>query len=488
MLNAIATAFVATHFFLLSLLAVYGARRLWVSTRLWRTAAPLPPLSAGFKEWPAVTVQLPVYNERYVVERLIDACAALDYPRERLQIQVLDDSTDETSMLAAACVARYRAAGFDIQHLQRAQRSGYKAGALAEGLRAARGEFIAIFDADFVPAPDTLRLALAPLADPAIGLVQLRWDHLNRDHSRLTQSQAILLDAHFAVEQAGRFRAGLFLNFNGTAGVWRARAIHEAGGWHADTLTEDLDLSYRAQLRGWRFVFLDTPACPAELPIHVNALKAQQQRWAKGATQVMLKLLGPIWRAPLPWRIKCEAAFHLTSNLGYLLVLVDNAFFLLPSLFIRYQWQLGPILWLDVPVWMFCTLSHVIYFLTGQHRLRRGLGRALRQMPALLALFLGLTVNNARGVLQALRGRASGFVRTPKLGDRPAGMTGYLALAAGVEPLEIALGLLYAGGLVWAMLSGLWLTLPILSLLLYGFLSAGLRGLNERRLLTRPVL
>lgn len=482
--NALATAFVATHFALLSLLAIYGVRRLWVSLRQWR-AASLPLLTGGFARWPVVTVQLPVYNERYVVERLLSACAALDYPRESLQIQLLDDSTDDTRQLAAAGVARYRAQGFDIQHLQRAQREGYKAGALAAGLRQARGEFIAIFDADFVPAPDTLKRALAPLADASVALVQLRWDHLNRDHSALTQSQAMLLDAHFEVEQAGRHRAGLFMNFNGTAGVWRARAIADAGGWSADTLTEDLDLSYRAQLRGWRFVLLEAPRCPAELPTQMNALKAQQQRWAKGTTQVMLKMLGPIWRARLPWRVKIEAAFHLTSNLGYLLVLLDNAVFLLPSLVIRYQWELGPILWLDVPVWMFCTLSHVIFFLSGQRLRGRDTVTALKQIPALLALFLGLTVNNARGVLQALRGRASGFVRTPKLGAVTRVGAGYRAHAAGVEHVEIALGLIYVGGLAWALHSGLWLTVPIFCLLLYGFLNAGLRGLHERRLLAR---
>ncbi|MEX0602114.1 MAG: cellulose synthase family protein, partial [Bacteroidota bacterium] len=266
---------------------------------------------------PVVTVQLPVFNELYVVTRLIDAVCALDYPREKLEIQVLDDSTDETVQIAAEAVARHRAQGTDIKHIRRETRTGFKAGALKFGLESARGEFIAIFDADFVPRPEFLRRTLPYFADPKTGLVQTRWEHLNSSYSLLTRTQAMALDGHFVIEQAVRNRAGFFINFNGTGGIWRKACIEDSGNWHADTLTEDLDLSYRAQLRGWHFRYLDDFTSPAELPAEVNALKSQQFRWTKGAIETARKLLPKVWKANIPLRVKIHSTFHLTNNIVF---------------------------------------------------------------------------------------------------------------------------------------------------------------------------
>ena len=269
---------------------------------------------------PRVTVQLPVFNERFVVSRAIDSLSRLRYPRDRFEIQVLDDSTDETANIAQAAVRSWRSKGISIHYRHRASRTGFKAGALAEGLREATGDLVAVFDADFLPEPNFLERVVGVFDNPCIGMVQARWDHSNRDHSLLTRLQALFLDGHFVLEHGGRFRGGCFFNFNGTAGVWRKAAIDSAGGWHTDTLTEDLDLSYRAQLAGWQFVFLPDVAVPAELPIDMTAFKSQQHRWAKGSIQTCLKVLPAILRSSLPLRTKTEACFHLTANFNYLLL------------------------------------------------------------------------------------------------------------------------------------------------------------------------
>src|SRR5262249_14633961 len=273
-------------------------------------ALPLPPP----ERLPRVTVQLPLYNEMYVVERLLESVCAIDYPRDLLEIQVLDDSTDETQAIASAAVARYREKGFDVQYLHRDERTGYKAGALDAGLQSAKGEFVLIFDADFIAPPEVLRTTLGHFADPRVGMVQVRWGHINREYSLLTQVQSVLLDGHFVLEHGGRNRAGRFFNFNGTAGVWRPTGSEDAGGWQHGTLTEDRDLSYRAQMRGWRFVFVQDVVSPAEVPVEMNAFKSQQHRWAKGSIQTCRKLLPRILASPLPLPIKVEAAFHLTAN------------------------------------------------------------------------------------------------------------------------------------------------------------------------------
>ena len=315
-LNGFDLLIVVPYFAVLTVLAAYGLHRYWLVYSYVKYRNNLPPAVPDPAEWPRVTVQLPIYNERYVIERLIETVARFDYPGEKLEIQVLDDSTDETQQVARACVERYQALGLRIQYLHRDNREGYKAGALAEGLKAASGEFIAIFDADFLPPADFLRRTVPYFGDAAsrIGMVQTRWTYLNRHYSALTEVESILLDGHFVIEHGARARSGCFFNFNGTAGVWRRAAIEDAGGWQHDTLTEDTDLSYRAQLRGWQFYYLPHIECPSELPVEMNGFKAQQARWAKGLVQTAKKILPRVLRADLPGAVKTEAVFHLTAG------------------------------------------------------------------------------------------------------------------------------------------------------------------------------
>jgi cellulose synthase/poly-beta-1,6-N-acetylglucosamine synthase-like glycosyltransferase len=461
---------------LAQLLAVaYSAHRYAV---LWRWArdrrrlpAPLAPLAPPPADcWPVVTVQLPIYNEPRVVERLLRAVAALDYPRGRLEIQVLDDSTDDTSARAARLVARHRRLGCDIRHLRRPDRGGFKAGALAAGLRAARGELIAVFDADFVPPPDFLRRLVPRFEDPAIGMVQARWEHLNRTRSSLTRAQAVMLDAHFLVEHVARAAGSLFFNFNGTAGIWRRACLEDAGGWSADTLTEDLDLSYRAQLRGWRFAFESGVLAPAELPTDVAALKSQQRRWAKGSIQTARKLLLAVLAAPLPARVKLESVFHLTANAAYALPLALGLL-LLPVLLATGPGASWAVAVVQVGVLLFGMVPALLFLALGQRAAgRRGLPVA-RDVAAAVLLAVGLSLNNARAVVEGL-GRAVGpWERTPKTGDpggrrrprAPAGRDGPSAL------LEALLALCFAV-LAWgAWRAGHAHAVPLLGLLLAGF-------------------
>ena len=285
------------HFLLLLVLSIFGMHRLSMVFRWFLHKNHSVIINNRFAEFPQITVQIPLYNERMVAQRIVDAVCAFDYPPDRLQIQIVDDSTDETFDLIAARVAKHQKMGINIQHVHRVNRQGYKAGALKEAMATATGEFIAIFDADFLPQPSLLRDTIDHCIDPDVGMVQFRWEHLNRSNSKLTQTQAIMLDAHFALEQQVRSSSGLFLNFNGTAGFWRTKAIIDAGHWSSDTLTEDLDLSYRAQIRGWKLRYLNDVSCPGELPADMNAFKSQQHRWAKGGIQVMLKLLKNIWHS-----------------------------------------------------------------------------------------------------------------------------------------------------------------------------------------------
>ena len=330
--NTFDVSLLVPYFIVMIILAFYGIHRyqlVWLYYRNKRNEAHSDTPVARFDdhELPFVTIQLPIYNEQFVIDRLLDACCRLDYPRDRFEIQLLDDSTDETVGVASAMVARF-AAGTQglpaqpVHYLHRTNRHGYKAGALEEGLRVARGEFIAIFDADFVPPPDWLMKVIHHFAEPGVGMVQTRWTHLNRNYSFLTQVEAILLDGHFVLEHGGRSRAGVFFNFNGTAGMWRRQAIDEAGGWQHDTLTEDTDLSYRAQLKGWKFKYLQDVECPAELPIEMTAFKTQQARWAKGLIQTSKKILPSIFRSNVPFHTKLEAWYHLTANISYPLMIV----------------------------------------------------------------------------------------------------------------------------------------------------------------------
>lgn len=470
---------VAAYLAAQALLLVYCAHR--YSILLRRRKAPRVPALPTASVVPFVTVQLPVFNERRVIERLIGAVAALDYPREYFEIQVLDDSTDETTAIARACVAREKARGVNIRLLRRERREGYKAGALGAGLACARGELVAVFDADFVPRPDFLTRMVPHFADPKVGLVQARWGHLNRGESALTAAQAVMLDAHFLLEHAVRMSRGLFLNFNGTAGVWRRTCIEEAGGWSHDTLTEDLDLSYRAQLRGWKFVFDPSIEVPAELPADMEAFKSQQRRWAKGSIQTARKLLPSVWRGPLPFAVKLEAFFHLTSNLAYPLLLALGLL-LLPVLLGR---SMPPVLvWVLHAGVVLLGLVPVAWFLAAGSR-RAGVRK--REVPgvvlAALVVGIGLSANNARAVLEALGPRVGDWERTPKRGDarRAPGVKLYRPIRRFAGRWELALALYFAAVLGIAVAASQYRALPFLALLVAGFTIVGGGSWRETR-------
>jgi len=424
-----------------------------------------------FDELPHVTVQLPLYNEYYVARRLLTAVGKLDYPKERLQIQVLDDSTDESVSIVAAEVEKLRKAGLDIAHIRRPDRIGYKAGALEYGTERATGEFIFILDADFVPQPDLLRRHIHHFTDPKLGMLQMRWGHLNRKHSMLTRLQALFLDGHLLLEQTARCRSGRFFNFNGTAGIWRKTCIEDAGGWQHDTLTEDLDLSYRAQLKGWRFEFLPDVEIPAELPVDMNGFKSQQHRWTKGSIQTCMKLLPTIWRARLPLLIKIEATMHLTSNFGYLLLAL-LCLMMLPKLDAPTQGAIYMLL-VDLPIFVATTISISAFYLCAQIHLNpSGWWKDLWMIPMLLALAIGMSINNARGVLEALFRKQSEFTRTPKYGleSLPVRSFRYLPLRSFLPAIEIAFAAYFAFCTVSVFLNGNYLTLPFMLLFLIGFL------------------
>jgi cellulose synthase/poly-beta-1,6-N-acetylglucosamine synthase-like glycosyltransferase len=456
------------YFGCLVVLSLFGMHR-YVLTGIFlktRRQAPALPAQAAAR----VTVQLPIFNERYVVERLIDAVAALDWPADCLQIQVLDDSTDETTALARAAVARWREAGVDISLRRREDRAGFKAGALEAGLAEATGEFVAVFDADFLPPPDFLKQVM-PHFSEGVGMVQARWGHLNNDYSLLTRLQAVLLDGHFVIEHTARNRSGRFFNFNGTAGVWRTRCIRDAGGWQHDTLTEDLDLSYRAQMAGWGFVYLPGVVTPAELPVSLSAFKSQQHRWAKGSIQTALKLLPRILRSPQPAAIKLEAVAHLTANLAYPLMMLV-ALLIPPSLLVRWRWQVSETGWLDVTAFVLASLSVGVFYTVSQVSVYRDWRRRVALIPAVMALGIGMGVNQTRAVFEALAGRTSPFVRTPKSGVTRRGERRAAAyrLRLGWGPLlEGALSLYHLAGIGLAVSEGYYLALPFQLLFCLGF-------------------
>jgi cellulose synthase/poly-beta-1,6-N-acetylglucosamine synthase-like glycosyltransferase len=396
------------------MLSIYGFNSLILTWVFLRHRGEAVPMASPPTKWPRVTVQLPIFNELHMVERLLAAAAALDYPRDRLQIQLLDDSTDETRTLAALTISRLKAAGVDAVHLARQERAGFKAGALAAGLQQATGELIAILDADFVPPSDFLRRVVPSFADPRVGCVQTRWGHMNRDYSVLTQTQALGMDGHFVVEQAARSHSGLFINFNGTAGVWRRTCIDDAGGWTADTLTEDLDLSYRAQLRGWRIAYLPDVIVPAELPAQVSAFKRQQARWAQGSIETALKLAGRLLRSEHPWRIKLEGVIHLTGYMVHPLMLCLVLLTLPMSR--SHSWVLH---W--VPLLMTAAVGPPLLYAVAASADATAPHARLRYLPVLVLLGTGIALSNTLAVLRALLGRRQVFQRTPKFDLRHKG-------------------------------------------------------------------
>lgn len=470
---------VLAYMAVLLVLSLYGIHRYWILYLYWRHYKKAPPLPTPPEPavWPRVTVQLPLYNEYYVADRMIEAVCGLDYPKGLLEIQVLDDSTDETGALVEKKAAEKRALGFDIRRIARPDRHGFKAGALAHGLGLAKGEFLAIFDADFLPPRDFLRRTIPHFADPALGMVQTRWGHVNADYSLLTRVQSLFLDGHFILEHTARNRSGAFFNFNGTAGVWRRRAIEEAGGWDHDTLTEDLDLSYRAQLKGWRFLFLPDVVCPAELPVDIGAFRSQQHRWTKGALQVAKKVLPAVWRSRLPFFVKLEGTVHLTANLGYLL-LFALSFLLLPSLIARHQLGWPPLVnTLETAAFLMTAFSVALFYVvvkkeSGHPRLD------LEDLPALMALGVGMCANNSRAVWEALWNVPTDFHRTAKFNIQNRGETWwhkrYRTAGRQKGLVETLIGAYFLLTFLWGLSTARWWALPFIALFLLGYTYVGL--------------
>jgi cellulose synthase/poly-beta-1,6-N-acetylglucosamine synthase-like glycosyltransferase len=477
-------AILVPYFGILFLLSIYGLHR-YETIRTYfkhrKNATTEPPVR--FEQLPRVTIQLPLYNERYVVERLIDEVTKIEYPKELLQIQVLDDSTDDTHAFAGALVERYAALGFPIEYHHRSNREGFKAGALQEGLKCATGELVAIFDADFVPPPEFLTRTVHFFADPKVGVVQTRWSYLNRDYNFLTEVEAMLLDGHFILEHGARSRAGYFFNFNGTAGILRREMIDDAGGWQHDTLTEDSDLSYRAQLKGWRFVYLPGLDCPSELPVEMHGFQVQQSRWAKGLTQCAKKLLPDILRAKLPWRVKAEAVMHLTPNISYPLMVVISAL-MLPQMIVRFYMGVWQMVFLDLPLIIASFWSISAFYVIAQKELHpKNWKRSILFLPMLLAVGVALTVINTRAVLEALLGVQSAFVRTPKfaIGDRPMNLETkkYRRRSGWLPFIEILIGTYFVGMIGFAASTYNFPAIPFLSLFVGGYYWAGFSTLYQ---------
>jgi cellulose synthase/poly-beta-1,6-N-acetylglucosamine synthase-like glycosyltransferase len=488
--NAFDLCLLIPYFVVLITLAAYGFHRyqlVWMYYRNRKKKTTTP--KSTFTALPRVTIQLPIFNEQFVVDRLVDSICRLEYPRELLDIQLLDDSTDETVRVAEEVVARYRAMGHDIVHIHRTDRTGYKAGALENGLKSAKGEFVAIFDADFTPPADWILRVIHHFAEPEIGMVQTRWTHINRHYSFLTEVEAIMLDGHFVLEHGGRSRAGVFFNFNGTAGMWRIRAIEEAGGWQHDTLTEDTDLSYRCQLKGWKFLYLQDVECPAELPIEMTAFKTQQVRWAKGLIQCAMKDLPRLMRAKVSLREKVEAWYHLTANLSYPLMIIFSVL-LLPAMIIRFYQGWFQMMYIDLPLFLASTFSISSFYLVSQKELYPGRWyRTFFYLPFLMALGIGLTITNSKGVIEALIGKQTAFARTPKYSIQGKEKKHLAVKAAkkyrkrlGIVPLvELAVGTCFAWMTWYAVVNENFVTVPFLVLFVYGYWYTGLMSLLQGR-------
>ena len=443
-------------------LSGYGFHRLCIVYLYLRHSWKRPNAGKQFDELPVVTVQLPVFNEMHVVERLLTSVSKIDYPREKMQIQLLDDSTDETTGIGSREIEKLKSQGFDAEFIHREDRTGFKAGALENGLETAKGDYVLILDADFVPNPDILQKTIHYFTDEKIGLIQTRWGHLNRNFNLLTRIQAMFLDGHLELEQTARNRSGRFFTFNGTGGIWRKECIADAGGWEHDTLTEDMDLSYRAQLRHWRFIFLNEVETPAELPVDMDGFKSQQHRWTKGSIQCCKKVLPAIWKSRFPIQVKLEATAHLTSNFAWLLLMV-LCFLIFPNT--KYQPEMS--LWvkalIHIPIFIFASGAVAFFYLMAQKALHpREWWKEVLYLPCLLALGIGMSINNARAVMEALLNMESGFVRTPKYGVSKAKAEKstqlrkrrYKAMRSVTPVVEFLFGLFFLFILIDALLSG----------------------------------
>jgi cellulose synthase/poly-beta-1,6-N-acetylglucosamine synthase-like glycosyltransferase len=479
-------AMLIPYFAVMIVLALYGIHRYtmcYLYFKYKKNYRPDPP--NHFEELPRVTIQLPIFNEQFVIDRLIEAVCAMDYPREKLEIQVLDDSTDETQAVASAIVERYAALGHPIVYIHRTNRHGYKAGALDAGLKVTGSEYVAIFDADFVPPTDWLMKVIHHFAEPGIGMVQTRWTHMNRNYSMLTQIEAILLDGHFIIEHGARVRTGDYFNFNGTAGMWRIKAIEEGGGWQHDTLTEDTDLSYRSQIAGWKFKYLPEVECPSELPIEMTAFKTQQARWAKGLIQTSIKVLPIMFKSDVPRKIKVEAVYHLTANLSYPLMVIMTAF-LMPAMIVRFYQGWFQMLLFDVPLFTASTASIGVFYLMAERELfPKTWWKTFFYLPVLMALGIGLTVTNTKAVMEALVGIKSPFVRTPKYRVAKKGEKSqaakYRKRLVLAPWIEIFIGCYFFVAILYTFSNHNYFTAPFLILFVIGYWYTGLMSLLQGR-------
>lgn len=484
------------YFVALVCLAGYGFHRLTILYLYLkhRKDTPKPKATFSDEDLPVVTMQLPVFNELHVVERLIQKVAEIDYPKDKFQIQVLDDSTDETTEICKAQVADLVSRGFDAEYIHRTDRTGFKAGALENGTKTAKGELLFILDADFMPHADVLRKTVHYFTDEKVGMIQTRWGHLNRDFNVLTRIQGMFLDGHLELEQTARNRSGRFFTFNGTGGMWRKSCIEDAGGWEHDTLTEDMDLSYRAQLKGWNFVFLKDVETPAELPVDMDGFKSQQHRWTKGSIQCCKKCLGNIWRSSAPLKAKMEATAHLTSNFAYLVLIVlciliypkDQSYDKI-TIFKEIPWlELA----LNIPIFLFGSVSVALFYLAAQKALRPDAWlKEIFYLPLLLALSIGMSANNAKAVLEAIFNHQTGFVRTPKYGIESKSATAntgnlkkksrYRTMKTLMPFLELAFAIFFTVVVLSNALSGKWLTTILLMPFPVGFYFTSLPSLSR---------
>jgi cellulose synthase/poly-beta-1,6-N-acetylglucosamine synthase-like glycosyltransferase len=475
---------IGAYLTILGLLAVYGFHRSQLVYLFMKTRENKPKPKGEFEVWPFVTVQLPMFNERYVAERLIEAVARIDYPRDRFEIQVLDDSTDDTTEIAREAVEHVVQRGLQASLVHRTDRTGYKAGALENGLRTAKGEFVAVFDADFIPPSDILRDTVNYFTDDTVGMVQVRWGHINRQYSMLTRIESLMLDGHFVIEHGARQRSGRFFNFNGTAGIWRRKAISDAGGWEHDTLTEDMDLSYRAQLKGWKFIYLPDVVAPAEVPVEMASFKSQQHRWAKGSIQVARKMLPVVLRSDAPFKVKVEAIFHLTNNIAYVLM-IFLALLLLPNLLVRTEHGWREVILIDLPLFFGTTVSIGTFYVVAHRQLYGGTWKAIAKVPLLMALGIGLSINNAKAVLEGLFGYQTEFVRTAKHGVETGSCAWrqmkYRAKKGLVPLVEILFAVYFLITIYAAVIGKHYVSLPFLALFLLGYLYVGALSIYQRR-------
>lgn len=464
--------FLAVYFFILITVFMYASHRYYMIYLYYKSQKNKPVLKNKLDKLPRVTIQLPIYNEMYVTRRLITASCKIDYPRELLDIQVLDDSTDETAALAQKYVKEFKEKGFDIEYIHRTNRDGFKGGALSNGMKTAKGEFILIYDADFVPQSDILQKTIHYFSDKSIGMVQTRWSYLNRKYSFLTKIQAIMLDGHFVIEHTARNWSGRFFNFNGTGGIWRKKAIEDAGSWQNDTLTEDLDLSYRSQLKGWKFIYLKDELSPSEIPVEINGFKSQQHRWAKGSIQTAKKLLPQILKSDLPIKVKVEAFFHLTNNISYLLMLILSIM-IYPSMIARINIGWFKMIVTDVPFLLVATIGISFFYTCSQKESYKDWKSRLLYLPMLMSLGIGLSVNNSKAVLEAVFNKQTEFKRTPKymIEEKKDRWTGkkYRGEINLLVIMELLLGIYFTFNIYFAFVNKIYVSIPFLMIFQVGY-------------------